>query len=884
MKRLILCEKASVALAVGIGLGVPVKGRLPYDSDDWVIAAARGHLLENAPPAKYDPRYETWRAEDLPILPERFEWVPRTEKGAGEALEQLVELLRDPEVEEVVNACDAGREGELIFKLIYHWAGVTKPVRRAWFSSLTPGAVRRAFEALRDDAEMKGLEDAAFARETGDWLIGINASRAASLRAKAERFAPVTMGRVQTPTLRILVEREREVDDYDPAPYYRVQAVLAGGELPAAVLDEEGGIRAFAAEPDAQAVATGLSGADAALASYTVEEVERAAPLPFDLATLQVDASRAFGWSASRTLRRAQELYEKQWISYPRTDSRFLTWDLKGQVQNALRSVGDALPELFGHASELEKLAEAGELPGRPFNAALVRDHHAIIPTGKKGADTLEGDQQRLYEMVARRFVAAFLPPLREEHHEARFEAAGHVLGVRGRRTLEAGWREVEGRDFGPEHDPLPVLERFRGAEPGSSAGEVHTAEVEERNHRRPRAHTDGTLIRAMERAGEAELAGGPDADEDDAADQSADDDGAPHVGVGTPATRSGIIERLIRSRYAQRDRTAIYATLRGRRLIGALDDLAVASPLLTSAWEARLAAIRDGREDRGAFEADLRELTRETVEAIGERPLEGLDAPPEEIGECPRCDGRILERDKVYGCSSWRSYEEPGCGWAVFRNTPRGRVGRREALWRMEHDLPHATGTKPKLAPAADADAPPLPGMEDYQEASVGDEPLPQGDDEEAQAAWETAIEEVVDAEGPVMVSRILAALGPRIRKGGQSPKKAKKPVNKRSAALVKDGVLLEVEDGRTPKGQQDRVVRLPDQPEVLLRTRGPRDVLEIPWREIRAAAEALDDGADSAEEVAEAFQIPVDKLEGEYREWIEGALARAGAGLPRE
>jgi DNA topoisomerase III len=355
VKQLIICEKSSVAKAVAIALGVKMKGGLPYTSDDRIIDAARGHLLGLAEPNAYDSRFLEWRAGDLPIVPDEFRSVPRDEDDAR--LNRLLDLIRSPEVGEVVNACDAAREGELIFKLIYQAAGVDKPVRRAWFSSLTPGAVRRAFEELRDDADMKGLEDEAFARDVGDWLVGINGTRAVTVAAEGDggpelRKKAVSVGRVQTPTLRILVEREREIDEYVPEPYYRVMGVLgaggpsSGSTFEAFDVDGEDAPFRFATEAEARAVADEAAGRPAVVQNWEAGNEEKPAPLPFDLATLQVEASRAFGWSADRTLREAQRLYEMQFISYPRTDSRFLTWDLKGQIKDALERVPEALPEL----------------------------------------------------------------------------------------------------------------------------------------------------------------------------------------------------------------------------------------------------------------------------------------------------------------------------------------------------------------------------------------------------------------------------------------------------------------------------------------------------------------------------------------------------------
>ncbi len=975
MPRLILCEKPSVARAVAIGLGVSMSGGLPYRDDDWVIAAARGHLLEGAEPEDYDPALAPWTRASLPILPETFRWKPR---GEAKLLGELVELLHDPALTGVVNACDAGREGELIFKLIYRHATdgaqgrdpAEIPVERAWFSSLTPGAVRRAFEALRPDQAVKGLEHAALLRDTGDWMVGINGTRAATLaahpeRAPDEKGAVVSLGRVQTPTLRILVEREREVDLYLPIPFYRVRGLLRG-EIPVGVVEAEGAsaeaprseadlrpprpLRAFETRAQAEAAARALETGEARFLYHHVHTVERGAPLPFDLATLQVEASRAFGWTADRTLRRAQELYEKQYLSYPRTDSRFLTWDLKGQVLDAFQVAATVIPELETVVAELVEQAESDALSGRPFNAARVRDHHAIIPTGKKVGDDapLGEDERRLFTLVARRTVAAFLTPFRTEEHrvgaevdagvaaEADAVAAASVdagadaeadaapdprtpallpLEARGRRVLQAGWRAVEGGPAPEPEDPhLAALEALAGAEPGSSLGTASAVEVEERNPRRPRAHTDGTLIRAMERAGD-EAAGGADtppasgrhpeagADADAEADPDAetpdDDEGEPHVGIGTPATRASIIETLLRRRYAVRDGTAIHATARGVRLIEAIEGMEVADPRLTAQWEHRLAAVEEGREDPQGFESDLRALTRRTVEEIFSRDLATLAGPPREVGPCPWCRGTIVERDKAYGCDSWKGAEAPGCGWVVFRNTRYGRVGMGEAEWRREHDRPTVKAGKVAFV-AGDAEARPDLGVEGYtpyaspmpppdlsEDAPPPDRsgkaaplPLPGGETPEELAAWDEAIAAVVEAEGPVMVRRILAALEGRARAGGMRGKAPRKAVNRRTAALVREGELLEVPDARTPDGQLDKVLRLPDQPEVVVRARGPRDVLEIPRRELMALAGLLDHGhGPDPAELGRVLDLP-EVVHAEREAWIEAALGAAREG----
>lgn len=901
MKRLVICEKPSVARAVAIGLNIPMTGGLPYSSDEWIVDAARGHLLQLAYPDDYDPALQEWAAEDLPFIPETFEWKPRSDSGAEERLDRLVGLIRSDEVEEVVNACDAGREGELIFKLIFRAADADVPVRRAWFSSLTPGAVRRAFDDLRDDAEMRGLEDAAITRDIGDWLIGINGTRAATVRARSgapeKARGTISVGRVQTPSLRILVERELEIDAYEPIPFYRVAGTLtassASGTIPTLMVDEEGEALQFETSDLAEEIARSLKGKPASVEVYEVEEIERKAPLPFDLATLQVEASRAFGWSAARTLREAQRLYENQYISYPRTDSRFLTWDLKGQVMDALARVPAVLPELEEESEKLQAAARDGTLSGRPFNSALVRDHHAIIPTGKSGAESLGENPLKLYELVARRFVAAFLSPSLEEHHSLRARVGDRSFGTSGRRLLESGWRRVEPGREATDSDELAALEAFGNGEVEATLSE---ALAEERHPWRPRPHTDGSLIRAMERAGEepeedretddrstadkSEDSGRQDGDPNE--DEDDDDSGERHVGIGTPATRSGIIETLIDRRYARRYRRWIYATVRGRRLIELLDDLDLGNPRLTARWEERLEAIRDGGESRDVFQKELVELTRRTVEAILTRPMEDLYGDPLVVGPCPQCEGQIVERDKAFGCNSWVSPEEPGCGWVVFRETANGRVGRSEAALRLDQDRPHSRGQGPTLPPGTAGADETLPGVEVYRGVDGEGEPLSdpfvEGADPEVKTLWETAISEVVEVEGPVMLRRVLATLEPRAQ--DLSPSRAKKAVNRISSAMVQEGRLQEVDDARIPKGQQDKVVRLPGedpgQPAVRPRTRGPRDGLEIPQREIRAVWEALGRprGEDGLIRLAEEYEIPEDQLVDGYRDWFIQAL----------
>ncbi|MCF8003035.1 MAG: hypothetical protein K9L32_02320 [Chromatiaceae bacterium] len=380
-KRLVICEKPSVANAVARALAVRSRSDDVWESDRWIIASARGSLLESAEPEDYDPQLATWRVEDLPIIPERFRWRPPKEKTTQHRLNRLHQLIGRDDVVEIVNACDAAREGELIFKTILQNAptGSGKPVQRAWFASVTIGAIKRAFDELRPDSEMAGLEAAAFARQRADWLVGINGSRAVSLQARRPKGRPLSVGRVQTPTLAILVEREREIDAYVPIPWWRLEVTLATGDnriqLHTDLVPER--------ETADQAREVVRATDQVSVRRFEDRLQERLPPLPFDLTELQTVASQRYKYSAKRTLDIAQELYLAGYLSYPRTDSRYLTGDLLGRLKSVFASVASAVPALADACAEAQTKAEQRTLPTRCVNNGRVRDHHAIIPTEK---------------------------------------------------------------------------------------------------------------------------------------------------------------------------------------------------------------------------------------------------------------------------------------------------------------------------------------------------------------------------------------------------------------------------------------------------------------------------------------------------------------------
>ncbi len=655
-KQLIICEKPSVAADVARALGVPKAGDGFYESDERVIGHAVGHLVEQVDPEQYDAKYKTWRFEDLPILPESFRYEARDARSKKQ-LTQLHKAIRRKDVAEIVNACDAGREGELIFKLILETSGTDKPVRRAWFSSMTQRAVRDAFDGLRDDAELRPLEDAARARSEADWLVGMNASRAATTRIGSRRSA-LSLGRVQTPTLALVVHRDLEIAAFVPEAYWQVRAAFrtAAG----AVYDglwRKGSSDRLRDGAEAERIAAAAGGADARVASVERKPVVEQAPLLYDLTALQREANARFGFTATRTLAAAQSCYEQHKVlTYPRTNSRFLSRDLVPAIRSTAKRVGSAAPEYAGPAAYVASL---DVLPlARVVNDAKVTDHHAIIPTDDAhDLGRLSADERRIYDLVARRFLAVFHPDARYEQTVVETEAGGERFRSRGKVMVEAGWRAAYGAVVESAEARAEDEERDQDL-PALTEGEaVHcdAAEVLAKQTKPPAHYTDASLLRAMETAGKL-------VEDDEAAEAMKDS------GLGTPATRAATIERLLEKEYVERSGKALLATDRGIGLITALGDLQIASPSLTGAWEKRLIDIEAGRDDRAAFMRDIRSFTEETVHWFADKDRSAMRQHRRVIGACPRCDGEIVERPRSYSCTSWRSKDEPGCGFQIWK------------------------------------------------------------------------------------------------------------------------------------------------------------------------------------------------------------------------
>ncbi len=655
-KTLVIAEKPSVGRDLAAALPGTFKGsrdKSHLTGDELVISWAVGHLVGLAPPDDYDPKLKKWRFADLPILPERFKLVPNDER-AKKQLSVLHRLMCDEDVDLVVNACDAGREGELIFAYVRETANVDKPVQRLWLSSMTRAAIREAFERLRPGEEMKLLEAAARSRSEADWVVGMNATRAASIRLRAAFDGAVSLGRVQTPTLALVVRREQEIRDFKPEPYWLVEGRFAASEERLYRGRYLGGKR-LGSEEDAAAIVRDCRDEPGEITKLEKKEERDRPQLLYDLTSLQRHANTLFGFSARRTLAAAQRLYEEhKAITYPRTNSRFLTGDLVPEIRPIAELVGRDAPE---YAAGARYVAGLEKLPlGRVVNDAKVEDHHAIIPTRTEHALGRMGeDERRVYDLAAKRFLAVFHPDAVFERTRVETTvAARHVFRTSGRVLLEAGWRAVYGEEArGPgeassDDDTggdqlLPRLDQ-------GEAVETRSVEFLRKETQPPRRYSEASLLAAMETAGR---------DVEDAEVREAMKDS----GIGTPATRAAIIERLIDVAYIEREGRALHATEKGMQVVGLLGSHPLTSAELTGDWERRLGLIEQGEDSRPAFMRDIAKFTTDTVAELDK--LKDVKIERANLGPCPVCGRDVIENRKGYSC--W-SKEDPGCGFVVWK------------------------------------------------------------------------------------------------------------------------------------------------------------------------------------------------------------------------
>ena len=725
-KTLVIAEKPSVGRdLVRVLTGAFDKGEGYLEGPDHVVTWAVGHLVQLADPDEYDERFKKWRMADLPIVPDRFRLVVRDERSKKQ-MNVVKRLLGRDDVETVVNACDAGREGELIFAYIYEKSGSRKPVQRLWLNSMTTAAIREAFGALRPAQELATLEAAARSRSEADWIVGMNATRAATIRLRSSFDGAVSLGRVQTPTLAILARREEEIRAFKPEPYWVVDAAF--DTVKDAPRKYEGRYHAGAnprikTADEAAAIVAACESQTGEITKLDKSERKERAPMLYDLTSLQRDANSRFGFSARRTLAAAQRLYEEhKALTYPRTNSRFITQDMIGEIKPIAELVGDQ--KEYGEAAKYVLRLDVLPL-GRVVNDAKVTDHHAIIPTRaeRHPVEKMNPDDRRIYDLVVRRFLAVFHPDAVFENTRVETTVAGHVFRTRGKLMLVPGWRGVYGEAADAEG---PRSDEDEGREqqlPKLVHGEhvaVQEVSSEAKETKPPRRYTEGSLLAAMETAGKL-------VDEEELREAMKDS------GIGTPATRAAIIERLLQVGYIERDGRALVVTEKGLNVIRLLGEHALTSPGLTGEWEHRLSKIETGEDSREAFMGDIVKFTRDTVGELDTK-LKDVRIPRANLGPCPVCGRDIVENRKGYSC--W-SREDPGCGFVIWKSKAgkqlpisvareliktgrtekavtgfKGRSGKsfrarlalqqsEEGKWRVEFDEPWAKeGAKPPEAP----------------------------------------------------------------------------------------------------------------------------------------------------------------------------------------
>jgi DNA topoisomerase-3 len=682
-KTLLIAEKPSVGQDLARVLKGPFKkGEGFLEGPEHVVTWAVGHLVQLAEPEAYDAKYKSWRMPDLPIVPERFKLVVRDERSRKQMTVVTKQLRRD-DIDEVVNACDAGREGELIFAYLYEKAKADKPVKRLWLNSMTNAAMKDALGALRPAEEFARLEEAARSRSEADWIVGMNATRAATIRLRSSFDGAVSLGRVQTPTLAIVARREEEIRAFKPEPYWLVDATFAAGaggllkgepangertyigrfHAPAGGPGKTRGPR-IATEEEALAIVSACDGRPGTITKLEKKEQREKAPMLYDLTTLQREANNRYGFSAKRTLAAAQRLYEEhKALTYPRTSSRYLTTDMVEEIKPIAELVG-AHPE---YSKGAEYVVGLDVLPlGRVVNNEKVTDHHAIIPTRSEHAlEKMGSDDRRIYDMAARRFLAVFHPEAVFENTRVETTVAagdekegGHVFRTRGKLLLAAGWRGVydevavdakaEGEGRGEEdEDTDQQLPRLVQDEPVQTRNLVSAR----KETKPPRRYSDASLLGAMETAGKL-------VDDDELREAMKDS------GIGTPATRAAIIERLIAVGYVERDGRALVATEKGLNVIRLLNEHALTSPGLTGSWEQRLGKIERGEDSRKQFMSDIAGFAEETVKELDET-LKDVRIPRAKLGPCPVCGHEIVENRKGYSC--W-ARDDPGCGFVIWK------------------------------------------------------------------------------------------------------------------------------------------------------------------------------------------------------------------------
>ncbi len=661
-KSLIIAEKPSVAADIARALGGFTKHADYFENDEYVISSAVGHLLEIAAPEQFEVKRGKWSFAHLPVIPPHFDIHPIVK--SQERLKVLTRLIKRKDVETLINACDAGREGELIFRLIAQHAKAKQPIRRLWLQSMTPAAIREAFQQLRDDRQMIPLADAARCRSEADWLVGINGTRAmTAFNSRDGGFFLTTVGRVQTPTLAIVVEREDKIRRFVPRDYFEVRASFSveAGEYEGRWFDpqfKKGDDPEHRAErlwerARAEAIVAECAGKRGTVTEETKPSTQMA-PALFDLTSLQREANGRFGFSAKTTLSIAQALYEKhKALTYPRTDSRALPEDYIGTVAKTMEALED-LPAMAPFARQVS--ANGWVKPNkRIFDNTKVSDHFAIIPT-LQTPKSLSDAEQRIYDLVVRRFLAVFFPPAEYLLTTRITVVASHNFRTEGRVLVNPGWLAIYGREEGGTGSAGKSDATLVAVRKGEDAL-ARAVEILALTTRPPARYNEGTLLSAMEGAGKL-------VEDDELREAMAE------KGLGTPATRASIIEGLIAENYLIRDGKELIPTPKAFQLLTLLRGLGVQEltmPELTGEWEYKLAQMERGRLDRATFMDEIAEVTRRIVERAKNYQSDTVPGDYATLRTpCPKCGAVVQENYKRFACTK--------CDFSISKH-PGGRT-----------------------------------------------------------------------------------------------------------------------------------------------------------------------------------------------------------------
>ena len=639
---MILCiaEKPSVGRDIARVLGASTQRDGYMEGNGYCVSWTFGHLCALLDPNEYNPQWKGWSMSALPMVPERFGIKVTEDKGIQKQFNTIKDLIAKADM--VINCGDAGQEGELIQRWVYQKAGCKVQVKRLWISSLTEDAIREGFQKLKDQSEYQHLYEAGLMRAIGDWLLGMNATRAYTLRfAKGvgKDRQVLSIGRVQTPTLALIVKRQQEIEHFVPRTYWELKT-LYRDTLFTAQLPAEEDEYAITSLEQGQKLVDSIKDFPLEITSVEKKKSMEYAPRLFDLTSLQVECNKRYGLTAEDTLRTIQSLYEKHVTTYPRVDTTFLSDDIYPKVPATLNGIKDYFPQvgpLLPLKADGGKGAQSLPKSKKVFDNSKVTDHHAIIPTGQR-PDNLTELERKVYNMVALRFIAAFYPPCQVANTTVLASAGDVPFKVTGREVLEQGWREVFAKektdDDAEEQKTLPT---FKKGESGP-----HQPQLQEKTTTPPKYYTEATLLRAMETAGKT-------VEDEELRDAMKEN------GIGRPSTRAAIIEKLFQRKYIIRDKKNIKATEIGINLIHTIISPLLKSAELTGRWEQKLRAIERGEYTAQQFLGELKQMTTEVVHEV-KADKSGM--------RCPICGkGSIIRGRTRYGCSRWKegcTYAEP--------------------------------------------------------------------------------------------------------------------------------------------------------------------------------------------------------------------------------